>query len=203
MIRNIVFDMGNVLVKFDPGMFMTREAILDPEDRQIVMRELFQSVEWAQMDMGVLNEDTLEPLVLPRVPERLREKVKHLLHHWAVPREMMPGMEDLVRRLKKAGYRLYLLSNASSSQPDYWNTMPISGYFSGTMISAFVKTVKPNPAIYRLFTEEFGLTEEECVFIDDAPINVAGAVACGWQGIVFHGDAEEAEEKLSRLGVKC
>ena len=76
MIRNIVFDMGNVLVKFDPGMFMTREAILDPEDRQIVMRELFQSVEWAQMDMGVLNEDTLEPLVLPRVPERLREKVK-------------------------------------------------------------------------------------------------------------------------------
>ena len=81
--------------------------------------------------------------------------------------------------------------------------MPISGYFSGTMISAFVKTVKPNPAIYRLFTEEFGLTEEECVFIDDAPINVAGAVACGWQGIVFHGDAEEAEEKLSRLGVKC
>ena len=80
--------------------------------------------------------------------------------------------------------------------------MPVSECFSGTMISAFVKTVKPNPAIYRLFTEEFGLREEECVFIDDAPINVAGAVACGWQGIVFHGDEEELEEKLTKLGVK-
>ena len=202
MIRNIVFDMGNVLVRFDPGMFMTREGIIDPQDRQTVTRELFQSVEWAQMDMGILNEDTLEPLVLPRVPERLREKVKHLLHNWAVPREMMPGMEDLVRRLKKAGYGIYLLSNASSSQPDFWNPMPVSECFSGTMISAFVKTVKPNPTIYRLFTEEFGLREEECVFIDDAPINVAGAVACGWQGIVFHGDEEELEEKLTQLGVK-
>lgn len=202
MIRNIVFDMGNVLVRFDPGMFMTREGILDPEDRQTVTRELFQSVEWAQMDMGILNEDTVEPRVLTRVPERLREKVKHLLHNWAFPREMMPGMEDLVYRLKKAGYGIYLLSNASASQPDYWNPMPVSKYFNGTMISAFVKTVKPNPTIYRLFTEEFGLPEEECVFIDDAPINVAGAIACGWQGIVFHGDEAEIEEKLKLLGVR-
>ncbi|MBQ8074231.1 MAG: HAD family phosphatase [Clostridia bacterium] len=202
MIRNIVFDMGNVLVKFDPEMFMTREGILDPTDRQIVSRELFKSVEWVQMDMGVLTEDQLEPMVLARVPERLRSHVCHLLHHWSEPREMVPGMEDQVRRLKDAGYGIYLLSNASVSQPRYWDPMPISRYFDGTMISAFVRIVKPNPAIYRLFTEEFRLEEAECVFIDDFPLNVAGAVSCGWRGIVFHGDVAELEKKLKELGVR-
>ena len=55
--------------------------------------------------------------------------------------------------------------------------------------------------IYRLFTEEFKLKEEECVFIDDAPINVAAAISCGWQGIVFHGDADELTEKLRKAEV--
>ena len=202
MIRNIVFDMGNVLLRFDPEWFMTREGITDPEDRKTITRELFQSLEWAQMDLGVLSEKTAEPLVLARIPERLRETVKNLLNNWAVPREMIPGMEEIVRKLKNAGYGIYLLSNASTGQPAYWNPLPVSRYFDGTMVSAFVRTVKPNPVIYRLFTEEFSLREEECVFIDDSTANVAGAVDCGWHGIVFHGDAEELERKLKELGVE-
>ena len=47
MIRNIVFDMGNVMIRFDPGYFITREGITDPADRKLVMNELFRSVEWA------------------------------------------------------------------------------------------------------------------------------------------------------------
>ena len=202
MIRNIVFDMGNVLIRFDPDFFMTREGITDPEDRKTVIRELFRSVEWAQMDMGVLTEDSAEPIVLSRIPERLHKQVKHLLHSWAYPGEMIPGMEEQVFRLKKAGYRIYLLSNASINQPAYWDPVPVSRYFNGTMISAFVKTIKPLPTIYRLFTEEFVLEEEECLFIDDSPVNVAGAIACGWKGIVFHGDAEELESKMKAIGIK-
>ncbi len=203
MIRNIVFDMGNVLIRFDPDSFMDRVGITDPEDRKIVNRELFASVEWALMDMGLETEDTFEPKVLARIPNRLREKVRELLRNWAYPRQYIPGMPELVQRLKNAGYGIYLLSNASVGQPAYWNQMPVSKIFDGTLVSAFVKTVKPCPAIYRLFTEEFKLEEAECVFIDDAPINVAAAVACGWQGIVFHGDPAELEEKLRTLGVRC
>lgn len=203
MIRNIVFDMGNVLIRFDPDSFMDRVGITDPEDRKIVNRELFASVEWALMDMGLETEDTFEPKVLARIPNRLREKVRELLRNWAYPRQYIPGMPELVQRLKNAGYGIYLLSNASVGQPAYWNQMPVSKLFDGTLVSAFVKTVKPCPAIYRLFTEEFKLEEAECVFIDDAPINVAAAVACGWQGIVFHGDPAELEEKLKAIGVRC
>ena len=202
MIRNIVFDMGNVMIRFDPEYFMTRENVTDPKDRNIVRRELFCSVEWAQMDMGMETEDSFEPKVTARVPEHLREPVRKLLREWPYPCRMIPGMEELVRDLRKAGYGVYLLSNASRSQPDYWRQYPVSRFFDGTMISALVRTIKPCPAIYRLFTEEFRLNEEECLFVDDAPVNVAGAIACGWEGIVFYGDAQELREKMNQKGVR-
>ena len=202
MIRNIVFDMGQVILTFDPKHFMDREKINDPEDRKLILNELFLSVEWAQMDAGTLTEETAEPLILERFPERLKETVRNLLYNWAYPRETIPGMEDIVKSLKDAGYSIYLLSNASKAQHQYWPLVPVSEYFDGKLISCDVKVVKPCHRIYELFTEKFDLNPEECIFIDDATANVAAAIACGWQGIVFHGDAEELKQKLRKAGVR-
>lgn len=201
MIRNIVFDMGQVMIRFDPEIFMDRAGIHDPDDRRQIRNELFRSVEWAQMDEGTLTEETAEPTIMARMPEKLRGTVRELLYNWAFPREQIPGMEDLVRRLKEAGYSIWLLSNASAMQPKYWQKVSVSRYFDGTLISCDVKVVKPSREIYRLFTEKFSLKPEECLFVDDAPANVAGAIACGWQGIVFHGDAAELERKLLASGI--
>lgn len=201
MIRNIVFDMGQVLIRFSPDHFMDREGIQDPEERKIVMNELFLSVEWAQMDLGTLTEESAEKAILPRIPDGLREKTRHLLLHWADDREMIDGMEELVGRLKEAGYGLYLLSNASTAQHQYWPRFPVSRLFDGKLISCDHHIVKPNPEIYRRLTETFGLRPEECLFIDDAPANVAAALGCGWDGIVFHGDAEELKRKLASKGI--
>ena len=202
MIRNIVFDMGNVVLRFEPESFMTREGITDPADREILRRELYLSTEWAQMDYGHETEDTFEPKVKARVPEHLRSHIGNLLRFWRVMAEQVPGMEDLVRRVKEAGYGVYLLSNASAGQPTYWHTIPVSRYFDGTLISSDVKTIKPCPDIYRIFTEKFALKPEECLFVDDATANVAGAVNSGWQGIVFHGDAAELERKMREMGIE-
>ena len=201
MIRNIVFDMGQVLVRFDPEYFIDREGITDPEDRKLIINELFLSVEWAQMDSGILTEKTAEPTILQRFPERLHESVRQLLYNWVYPREPIPGMEDIVKKLKEAGYGIYLLSNASVAQHDYWPQIPVSRYFDGKLISCDVRTVKPCTRIYELFTVKFGLNPEECIFIDDSTANVAAAIACGWQGIVFHGDADELKRKMSEKGI--
>ena len=201
MIRNIVFDMGNVLLVFDPQRFMDNEGITHPEDREVVMRELFHNIEWAQMDLGVLTEDTAEPLVLKRIPERLQEKVKRLLHSWWEPRECIDGMEELLQELKTAGYRLYLLSNASVSQHIYWPKFAISRLFDGKLISCDLGIVKPNPEIYRHFTEQFGLIPEECLFVDDMTANAAAAVSCGWKGIVFQGSADDLRKRLQQENI--
>lgn len=193
--------MGNVVIRFDPSFFLDRAGIMDPEDRRLVMNELFLSVEWARMDAGTLTEETAEPLVLQRIPDRLKDKVRTLLYNWAYPRDMIPGMEELIRRLKDAGYGIYLLSNASIAQHDYWPRFSVSRLFDGKLISCDVKVVKPCHRIYEIFTDKFSLVPEECIFIDDAPANVAGAIACGWQGIVFHGSVEELENKLRFSGI--
>lgn len=202
MIRNIVFDMGKVVLTFDPDLFIRQAGIEDEADTELIRRELFQSVEWADMDYGRLTEETAEPLVMTRIPDRLRGEVHQLLCHWADRKQTIPGMEALVSRLKQAGYGIYLLSNASVSQHVYWPRFPISRLFDGKLISADVGVIKPMPEIYRLFTDRFALHPEECLFVDDMTANVAAAVHEGWSGVVFHGDAEELERKMKAMGVQ-
>ena len=165
------------------------------------MKELFLSVEWAQMDAGTLTEKTAEPIVLKRFPERMHDKVRDLLYNWAYPRDMVAGMEELISRMKNTGYGIYLLSNASVAHHDYWPKFDVSRLFDGTFISCDYGIVKPNPEIYRLFTNRFGLNPEECLFVDDQPANVAAAIRCGWSGIVFHGSSEELKEKMKRYDI--
>lgn len=202
MIRNIVFDMGRVVIRFDPELFIDREGITDPDDRRLILDELFNSVEWAQMDRGILEEKTAEPFVLERFPERLHHVVRNLLYRWAIPGDETDGMHQLVKDLKDAGYALYLLSNASTAQHRYWPLYPVSQYFDGKLISCDVKVVKPMREIYQIFTDRFLLDPEECLFVDDSAANVAAAITCGWNGIVFHQDAGQLRLKMRSMGIR-
>lgn len=200
-IKAIVFDMGNVILQFDYDFFLDREGVFVQEDRELIRNELFLSVEWAQMDLGVLDEKTAEPRLLPSFPEHLRQPVKNMLYNWADGRNLIPGMDDLVLKLKTMGYQIYLLSNASFAQHEYWPKYEISRLFDGKLISCDIGIVKPNPEIYRCFTRKFGLKGEECLFIDDHPANVAAAIKLGWNGIVFHGDAEKLKQRMKEFNI--
>ena len=199
MIKNIIFDMGNVLIKFDKKCFL--EAVnVSPEDNALLEREVYVSVEWAMMDRGTLTEKEAAERMCARLPERLHEKVHQLVDEWDRP---MSGMAELAGELKAKGYRLFLLSNASYRQHEYWPEIPGSEYFDDTLISADVKLVKPQPEIYLMALHKFNAKPEESVFIDDATNNVEGAVYCGMEGIVFHGDTDELKKKLNAIGVDC
>lgn len=201
MIKNVIFDMGNVLLSFDRDRFL--DAIgAQGEDRRILLNNVYLSVEWARMDRGSMTEEEAAASMCTHVPERLHESVHRLVDAWDRPIIPIPGMAQLVRELKEARYGVYLLSNASYRQHEYWPRVPGSQYFDGTLISADVKLVKPEREIYELMCRTFGLTAEECVFIDDATNNIEGAERVGIHGIVFHGDAEETREKLKDLGVR-
>lgn len=201
MIKNIVFDMGNVIIRFDPELFMVRLGLAE-EDRKLLKRELFVSLEWSRMDRGSLTDEEAAEIVCRRVPERLHDAVRRLVGMWDRPILPVEGMYELVEELKDMGYGIYLLSNASFRQHDYWPRVPASKFFDGTLISADVKLVKPQPEIYRLLCDKFSLVPEECVFIDDSTSNAEGAYFCGINALVFHGDAHEMRLKLNELGVK-
>lgn len=201
MIKNIVFDMGNVIIRFDPELFMSRLGLAE-EDRKLLKRELFVSLEWSRMDRGSLTDEEAAEIVCRRVPERLHDAVRRLVGMWDRPILPVEGMYELVEELRDMGYGIYLLSNASFRQHDYWPRVPASKFFDGTLISADVKLVKPQPEIYRLLCDKFSLVPGECVFIDDSTSNAEGAYFCGINALVFHGDAHEMRLKLNELGVK-
>ncbi|MBR0041269.1 MAG: HAD family phosphatase [Oscillospiraceae bacterium] len=200
MIRNIVFDMGQVLLRFIPDLFIERLGV-EGEDKKLLKREVFQSLEWARMDRGSLTDAEAAEIICRRVPERLHDAVHKLVAMWDRPILAVEGTEELIAELKEKGYGVYLLSNASYRQHDYWPKLPASRYFDGTLISADVKLVKPQPEIYRLLCETFSLIPDECVFIDDAINNAEGAFLCGMHPIVFHDDVPELRARLRELGV--
>ena len=201
MIKNIVFDMGNVLIRFDRDVFLDRAGVTG-EDRTLLMREVYLSLEWSRMDRGSLTDEQAADIICRRIPERLHNTVRSLVGMWDRPILPIEGMYELVEELKGMGYGIYLLSNASVRQHDYWPRIPASRFFDGTLISADVKLVKPQPEIYRLLCEKFSLVPEECFFIDDATPNVEGAYFCGLRCAVFHGDVGELRQKLNDAGVK-
>ena len=200
MIRNIVFDMGNVIIRFDRDAFIDRFGVTE-EERKILLREIFLSPEWVMMDRGTLTDEQAADILCPRVPEHLRDIARKLIGFWDRPIIEVEGIYPLIEELKSKGYGIYLLSNASCRQPDYWQRVPASRFFDGTLISYSVKLVKPMPEIYEKFFETFSLKREECFFIDDSPANIEASLYVGMPGAVFHNDIRRLRRELRAAGV--
>ncbi len=201
MIKNIVFDMGRVLIDFRPKDIMERFAVPE-QDRQLILNELFLSLEWVKMDRGTVTDMEACENICGNLPKRLHDYVRRIIFEWDKPLVPVPHMAELVQELKRMGYNIYLLSNASRRQHEYWNRIPGSEFFDGTFISADHGLLKPHAEIYNKFFQEFSLNPQECIFIDDAPANIEGALCCGMEGIVFHNDVEDLRKKLVQAGIK-
>lgn len=203
MISSIVFDMGGVLIRWNPED-MLRQYELSRQDMEILNRELFKSVEWIQQDRGILSEEELVRAVCARIPERLHQPVKTLVYGWHRRHlSPMPGMSELVRELKEAGYHIYLLSNASLALREYFPRIPGSECFEKLLVSAEEKLLKPSHEIFERLYEKFGLNPGQCWFIDDSPQNVEGAIQTGMGGSVFYGDVKRLRRELIRAGIRC
>jgi len=201
MIRNIVFDMGQVLIYFRPALFVDRLGV-PQEDRPALLREVFDSVEWVQLDRGTVTEAEAEAAICRRLPQRLHGYVHELVSNWW-QRPLLPveGMEGLVRELKELGYGIYLLSNANSRLHEYFSRIPAGRYFDGMIVSADWKLLKPQHEIYETLFREYGLRPQECFFVDDLLLNVEGARYVGMAGTIFRDDVSRLRRELNEAGV--
>ena len=201
MIKNIIFDMGQVLIHWRPYMF-TGHYGLSKEEEQLLIKEIFTNMEWPQLDRGTISDEDAIASINKRLPEKFHPIVEDVITGWwKLPLVPMEGMEAVVRELKENGYGIYLLSNASLWLREYFHRIPGSQYFDGHIVSSEHKLLKPQHEIYETLFEQYHLTPEECFFIDDSPYNIEGAYMCGMPGAVFHGDVEELRYNLQNAGI--
>lgn len=199
-IKNLVFDMGNVLVRFDAQHYVETYAP-DSADWPVLMREVFRSVAWVRMDHGTITEEEAVAAACRHLPERLHKTAAQLYAGWYEDIPPIPGVEELIGRAHAAGYHIYLLSNTSVLYHHFRKNIAALQYFEGEFISADWQMLKPDPAIFRTFCLHFGLVPGECLFVDDLPPNIYGAQMAGMDGVVFHGDAALLEQALAQHGV--
>lgn len=200
MIRNIIFDMGGVLVHYSPARFVDLLDV-DETDKALLLREVFNTVEWVRMDRGTIAEDEAVAAVKANLPPRLHGEADRLFHWWELELRPMEGMAELLAELKELGYGVYLLSNATVRQPEYFGALPFNQYLDGRVISAWFKVLKPQKEIFDILLWEYDLRAEECFFVDDSNANVEGACHLGMAGAVFDGDVPRLRRQLNAAGV--
>lgn len=200
MIRNVVFDMGMVLIDFAP-MKVSRRFTDNEQDAAAVVDALFDSNEWVLVDRGALTEDELLKAAQERLEtDRQKEAAAQCLLHWheyaLTPKR---GIEQVVKMVKDRGRGLYLLSNTSLRIHAFKHIIPGIALFDGTIFSAEEKCGKPDREIYEKLFNRYSLKPEECFFIDDVQANIDGAKSCGMEGYCFvGGNVEKLRQVLER-----
>lgn len=200
MVKNIVFDMGNVLIRWDPARLIARLGV-NGADAGLLLREVFCDQEWAGLDRGRLTEEEAAAAFRERLPERLHACLPRLIYWWKDPLWPVEGMAGLVAELKAAGYGIYLCSNATSALHTYFPRIPGAEHFDGLLVSADWKLLKPQHEIFELLYKTYALDPASCFFIDDSPANIDGAIVTGMPGTVFDGDLRRLRRDLRRAGL--
>ena len=199
MIRNLIFDFGQVLVRFDPD-FITGAYVTDPADRTLLRDRLFDRRFWDRLDDGSLTEEEILRTVSPELPERLRAPAAQILRGWHLHLPPVPGMWELAANAReKYGVSLYLLSNISRQFVPHAGDFPVLRQMDGCVFSGAIGLVKPSRDIFAYLCDTFRLDPGECLFIDDNPRNIAGAEASGIRGFLFDGDAAKVDLFLQKL----
>ena len=185
--RNIVFDMGGVLVDYTADN-ATWHFTDDPDIVREIHNVMFCSQEWMALDMGSMTDEKAINRILPRLSsDKVREIARITFEHWHEFNNVeRPGMARIIQAIKNRGQHVYILSNVSRRLTNtYKQVVPAPDLYDGAFFSGEVLALKPQPIIYQMFFERFGLEPSECFFIDDVPENADAAIQCGMDAWCF------------------
>jgi putative hydrolase of the HAD superfamily len=202
MLKNVVFDLGNVLLGFRPAEYLKKLDFTETY-RLSVLSDIFASPEWQLLDDGALTiSEAVESIILKTSLTR-----DEIMHMFDLRLKMLHPLErniKLLPELKNQGFRLYYLSNFPGDIfPQVRKQYQFFSYFDGGIISAEVKCSKPGTRIYKILLDKYSLNAEECLYIDDLEPNVITSETIGMTGFYTAGSPEISEEVCRRLKINC
>ena len=179
---------------------MTSVVVNNAADAALIAPVVFDRLYWAPLDDGSITDDQVIAAIRTRLPARLHTAAEQVYRTWYRHLPEIEGMRALLAELKEQGRELYLLSNISIGFAEGYADVPalasLLALFDGLVFSGPLHLVKPDAAIFRHLLETYHLRAEDCLFIDDSPINVQGARAVGIDAVLFNGDAHSLRATL-------
>ena len=197
MIKNVIFDFGQVLISFLPS-YMVGVHVSDKEDAKLLADVVFDRLYWDKMDVGALSSEEMIEMVKQRLPKRLWGTAEKVYYDWIYNIPEIEGMRENVVYLKEKGIGVYLLSNISDHFVNNAHKIPILNLIENRIFSSVCHMVKPDVKIFEYALEKFSLNPSETLFVDDREDNVESARRVGMTGYVFDGNAQALREFFDR-----
>lgn len=201
MIRNVIFDLGNVLISFVPSEYLEKKNY-PSTIRNTIINDIFRGEEWKKLDNG----DITVPEAIESISHKSALKREEIALIFNLRTDIMFPLDDNVRllpELKKQGFRLFYLSNFPLDsfeliRNDYY----FFRYFEGGIISAEVKLSKPDVRIYNYLLNKYSIEAEESLYIDDIEENVRAAESRGMTGLLTFGSTKISQAVEEKLGIR-
>jgi epoxide hydrolase-like predicted phosphatase len=183
MIKNIVFDLGNVLISYKPSEYLTKMGYPD-EEKNIILNDIFLAKEWFLLDNGDLTTGE----AIEKISERSSLNKAGIASFFDLRTDILYPIArntKILPALKKRGFKLYYLSNFPEDIFDeVYNKYDFFKYFDGGIISARVRASKPDKKIFEILLSKYSISSVDCLFIDDYFPNIKTAESIGM--LVLH-----------------
>lgn len=200
MIKNVIFDLGNVLLNFKPKEFLLQYTD-DLKHIDSFVLKVTSSDTWLKLDRGIETVDNVKNFLIARYPEE-KELLIPFFDHWMEMLAPIKSSVEILIKLKQNGYKLFVLSNFIREAFDFiTNKHDFLSLFDGKVISFEEKMIKPEKEVYDILLNRYKLLPEECVFIDDHLNFLTPAKQLGMKTILFRPNTD-LQEELRKLNVK-
>lgn len=203
MIRNVIFDVGNVFVRWSPPEVVRRCFDLDTGTAENLRRAeaLFRGPIWIDLNLGKLTQAEAEAAYQTQLG-LTKDETRNLFFHVKDHQDLIDGTVSIARRLKQSGYRVFgLTDNVREIVAHYKSRHRFWDLFEDAVVSAEIGLMKPSPAIFHHSLQTFNVAGAETVFLDDHPPNIDGARSVGIEARLFT-TPDRCEDDLRGLGLK-
>ncbi len=198
--ENIIFDVGQVLVKYDWETYLDSFNFPE-EERDRIAKAVFMSNVWNERDRSSEDEQYYVEQMVKAAPE-YENDIREVMRRSDETIKKTDYADTWVKYLKNQGYHVYILSNyATDTLERTGDKLTFLKYVDGAVFSCQVKQIKPEPAIYKTLIERYNLDPQKSVFLDDRAENCEAARKRGIHAIQFESFKQAAAE-LEKLGVK-
>ncbi len=185
MIKNVIFDLGNVLLNFNSGNIIS-DHIKDEKLHQKISENIFESQEWIKLDKGEISASKATEIFIERQPEN-KKLIKEIMHNWKLYLTPIEPNLDVLNELANKSLNLYVLSNFHKEAFEVvYDKYDFFRYFDGMIISYQVKAIKPDRLIYKKLIDRFDILPKNSLFIDDSFKNIQAAEKLGFKTIHFN-----------------